>query len=164
MFHGRSYKERGGKMRKMTKLRRDIRGLSPIFAVLILIAIAVIGGIVVYLFTSGYLGSMTGGGSTGAEKIAIEAIEVDAATDVVTLHCKGLSGGDVLITDAILKDSAGETIDVQLVTSTPVTLPATGVMTTVQVTFTGQITAGYSYSVALVSQAGGQFLSSPFKA
>lgn len=153
-------------MRKMTKLRRDIRGLSPIFAVLILIAIAVIGGIVVYLFTSGYLGSMTGGGSTGAEKIAIEAIEVNAGTDVVTLHCKALSGGDIIITDAILKDSAGDTIEVYTLTTLVAdrTLPATGALTDVVVTFGTDIVAGYSYSVALVSQAGGQFLSSPFKA
>ena len=148
-------------MRKITKLRRDIRGLSPIFAVLILIAIAVIGGIVVYLFTSGYLGSMTGGGSTGAEKIAIEAVVVN--TNVVTLHCKALSGGDIIITDAILKDGSGETVEIVAVG--PTTLLASGILTPVSATFTAtNIVSGYSYSVALISQAGGQFLSSPFKA
>jgi flagellin-like protein len=148
-------------MKKMTKLRRDIRGLSPIFAVLILIAIAVIGGIVVYLFTSGYLGSMTGGGSQGAEKIAIEAIDATLAPQI-DLYCKALSGGGIVITDAILKDAAGETVEV-ITLATAVTLPANGVLTMVRCGFTAT-TAGYQYSVALVSQAGGQFLSSPFKA
>ena len=154
----------------LTKLRRDIRGLSPIFAVLILIAIAVIGGIVVYMFTSGYLGSMTGGGSTGAEKIAIEAIEVSYTADpvapdgTVTLYCKALSGGNIIITDAILKDSAGGTK--QVITLDPaVQLPSDGKLTPVDAAFAvSNIQVGYSYSVTLVSQAGGQFLSSPFKA
>jgi flagellin-like protein len=148
-------------MRKITKLRRDIRGLSPIFAVLILIAIAVIGGIVVYLFTSGYLGSMTGGGSQGAEKIAVEAIDA-TLSPTIDLYCKALSGGGIVISDAILKDASGETVEVITLGAT-VALPADGTLTTVSCPFTA-LTSGYQYSVALVSQAGGQFLSSPFKA
>ena len=41
------------------RLIKSKRAISPIFAALILIAIAVIGGIVVYMFTSGTLASMT---------------------------------------------------------------------------------------------------------
>lgn len=150
-------------MRKITKLRRDIRGLSPIFAVLILIAIAVIGGIVVYLFTSGYLGSMTGGGSQGAEKIAIEAIDATLSPNI-DLYCKALSGGGIVISDAVLKDASGETVEV-VTLGTAVALPADGTLTTVTCPFAvASLTSGYQYSIALVSQAGGQFLSSPFKA
>ena len=43
----------------MKSFRRNLKGISPIFATLILIAIAVIAGVVVYMFTSGTLASMT---------------------------------------------------------------------------------------------------------
>jgi len=48
---------RGGVEKKMkfTRLIRNKKAISPIFATLILIAIAVIAGIVVYMFTSGRL-------------------------------------------------------------------------------------------------------------
>jgi flagellin-like protein len=145
------------------KLRRNAKALSPIFAVLILIAIAVIGGIVIYMFTSGYLGTMMGGGSAGQEKLAIETIVVDAAADNVTAYAKSTGGGDIVVTDAILKDASGNTVDV-LILTTDVTIPAEGTLTPVVCVFaTDSVDAGYTYTVTLVSQAGNQFVSPSFK-
>ena len=93
-----------------SKLRRNVKALSPIFAVLILIAIAVIAGIIVYMFTSGYLGTMMGGGTTGQEKVAIQAVQGDGTLDTVTVWAKSTGGGDVTISEAILKDSAGNVV------------------------------------------------------
>jgi flagellin-like protein len=67
---------RGRCKEKMKSFRKSTRGLSPIFATLILIAIAVIAGIVVYMFTSGTLASMTGGGTAGQEKVAIQGVDI----------------------------------------------------------------------------------------
>ena len=149
------------------KLRRNAKALSPIFAVLILIAIAVIGGIVIYMFTSGYLGTMMGGGSAGQEKVAIEAVQADAATGVVTVYAKSTGGGDAIVQDGILKDAAGQVIEV-VTLGTEVTLPADGTLTTVD--FTGlddfaltSMDVGYTYTVTLVTQAGNQFVSPSFK-
>lgn len=149
------------------KLRRNAKALSPIFAVLILIAIAVIGGIVIYMFTSGYLGTMMGGGSAGQEKVAIEAVQADAATGVVTVYVKSTGGGDAIVQDGILKDAAGQVIEV-VTLGTEVTLPADGTLTTVD--FTGlddfaltSMDVGYTYTVTLVTQAGNQFVSPSFK-
>jgi flagellin-like protein len=50
------------------RLMKNNKGISPIFATLILIAIAVIAGVVVYMFTSGTLATMTGGGTEAQEK------------------------------------------------------------------------------------------------
>jgi len=146
----------------VAKLRRDVRALSPIFAVLILIAITVIAGIIVYMFTSGYLSTMMGGGSAGQEKVAIETVVVDAGTNNVTAWCKSTGGGDVLITDAILKSSSGNTLETLDITD--VLLPAAGNLTAVVSVFGYDILAGYTYTVTLVSQAGNQWVSASFKA
>jgi flagellin-like protein len=54
----------------MRKLRNNKRGLSPILAVLILIAIAVVAGIITYMLTSSYLATMTGRGA-GQENVLL---------------------------------------------------------------------------------------------
>jgi flagellin-like protein len=143
----------------MKKLRRNAKALSPIFAVLILIAIAVIGGIVIYMFTSGYLGTMMGGGSAGQEKVAVQAVVVNAGA--ITVHAKSTGGGDVIIQDVILKDSAGQTEEVVTLLAA-VTLDANGDLNSITFTPTS-LTVGYTYTVTLVSQAGNQFVSPSFK-
>ena len=80
----------------MTKFRRSTRGLSPIFATLILIAIAVIAGIVVYMFTSGTIASMTGGGTAGQEKAAVQGVDVAGAASVV--YAQNTGGVTISIT------------------------------------------------------------------
>jgi len=165
----------GGRLRGfMAKLRRDVRALSPIFAVLLLIAIAVIAGIIIYMYTSGYLSTMMGGGTAGQEKVAIQTVRVGAvagSTQDVILYCKSTGGGPVYITDAILKNAAGQTIEVVsgaevvVLAGTFAYLPADGTLGTVTCTFAAaNLVAGQSYTVSLVSQAGNQFVSGAFKA
>jgi flagellin-like protein len=140
----------------MMKPRRSTRGLSPIFAVLILIAIAVIAGIVVYMFTSGTIASMTGGGTAGQEKAAVQG--VDVANSQVLVQNTG--GVDIIINGWLLKDSAGN-----IVASNPaalaVSLPTAGDLVRVSVDLT-TATAGQSYTITLTSTKGGSFVSSSF--
>jgi len=143
----------------ISKLRRNVRALSPIFAVLILIAIAVIAGIVVYMFTSGYLGTMMGGGTAGQEKVAIEAVESTVGT--VSAWSKSTGGGPVDINEAILKDSSGLVVDVDIAVVNG-GLPADGTLTEVQCSFTGMANTTL-YTVTLVSKEGNQFVSPTFK-
>ena len=49
---------RNKKMKNFRSFMKNCKAISPIFATLILIAIAVIAGVVVYMFTSGYLADM----------------------------------------------------------------------------------------------------------
>jgi flagellin-like protein len=145
--------------RYISKLRRNAKALSPVFAVLILIAIAVIAGIIVYMFTSGYLGTMMGGGTAGQEKVAIEAVESTVGT--VDAWSKSTGGGPVNITEAILKDSSGLVVNVDTAVTNGL-LPAGGALTEVQCTFTG-MTSATLYTVTLVSKEGNQFVSPTFK-
>jgi len=141
------------------KIRRNARALSPIFAVLILIAIAVIAGIIVYMFTSGYLATMMGGGTAGQEKVAIQSVQVVSASSI-NVWAKSTGGGAVLITDVIIRDSQGNQVGAPLAVS--VTLPADGTLTNVPVAPAAALPTG-TYTVALVSKAGNQFVSSSFK-
>jgi len=142
------------------KFRRDVKALSPIFAVLILIAIAVIAGIIVYMFTSGYLASMMGQGTAGQEKVAVQAVEITSFT-ILTAYAVNTGGGaDVAITGAILRDSSGNAIEELTGTATL----APGVLTGVACTYSSTLTAGETYTVALVSSKGNQFVSPSFKA
>lgn len=144
----------------ITKMRRNTRALSPIFAVLILIAIAVIAGIVVYMFTSGTIASMTGGGTAGQEKVAVET--VDATTPAsLEVWAKSTGGTLVKIDGAIIKDSGGATVKV-IPLDPSVNLPADGTLTKVTVTNT-VVTAGNVFTVTLTSEAGGSFVSAAFK-
>lgn len=140
----------------INKMRRNTRALSPIFAVLILIAIAVIAGIVVYMFTSGTIASMTGGGTAGQEKAAVQG--VDVASQVV--YAQNTGGVDITITDWILKNAAGNIAD-QGTLTTAVTLPTSGVLGSIPVDLTSAV-SGQSYTVTLVSSKGGSFVSSSF--
>lgn len=143
---------------------KSTRALAPVFASLILVAVTVIAGIVVYLYTSGYMTTMMGGGTTGQEKVAIEAVGGDSATGLVSAYAKSVGGGTVIIEDAILKDASGTTIEV-LTLPASVTLPNTATLTQVDCTFAAaSMTAGNLYTVTLVSKEGNQFVSPSFKA
>jgi flagellin-like protein len=146
---------------KFTKLLRNKKAISPIFATLILIAIAVIAGIVVYMFTSGTIGSLTGGGTTAQEKVSIQALDGVASTGVITVYAQSTGGGPVALDSAIVKDSQGDVKTVVDMSGTTINADLT--------TFTvgagaATMTLGQSYTVTLVSVEGGNFPSQSFKA
>jgi flagellin-like protein len=145
---------------KMTKFRKNAKALSPIFAVLILIAIAVIAGIVVYMFASGTIASMTGGGTAGQEKAAV--VTVEATTPLsLKVWAKSTGGTNINIDGAIIKDSGGATLQVVAI-SPAVQLPANGTLTSVTVDNL-VVAVGDVYTGTLTSEAGGSFVSASFK-
>lgn len=141
------------------RLMKNRKGISPIFATLILIAIAVIAGVVVYMFTSGTLSTMTNGGTAAQEKVSIQAVAGvhNGVTGNFTVWAQCTSGGPVSITNAIIKDSNGNVLSTVAVG--PVSL-VSGTLT--QVTGTYAFTQGSSYTITLVSAKGGNFVSSSF--
>ena len=144
--------------RNMMKSRRSTRGLSPIFATLILIAIAVIAGIVVYMFASGTIASMTGGGTAGQEKAAIQGVEYNGATS--TVYAQNTGGVDITLDSYLVKNAAGNIVAEGTVTGT---LPTTGVLQPITVDLSDtDIVAGQSFTVTLVSTKGGSFVSAAF--
>ena len=149
---------------KLIKLRKNKKAISPIFATLILIAIAVIAGIVVYMFTSGFLSGSAGGGTAGQEKVAIQSVTgVGGTTPSVTVIYQSTGGPIPTIVGLLVKDASGNTVATESapLSSTPT---ATGALTTVASDVTGIMATGSTYTVTLISEAGGSFVSSSFVA
>ena len=142
------------------KFMKNSKAISPIFATLILIAIAVIAGVVVYMFTSGTLATMTGGGTAAQEKVSIQAVAAiqNGASGNFTVYAQDTGSATVIINSAIIKDSSGNVLTTVAMSPT-VSLPS-GILT--EVTGAYAFTSGSSYTITLVSTKGGSFVSSSF--
>jgi len=153
----------GGAKKKMKSFRRNIKGISPIFATLILIAIAVIAGVVVYMFTSGTLATMTSGGTAAQEKAAVQGSSGTTGHAGATVYAQYMSGGNpISINGALFNDASGATVAGTVNGGTAVVLPVSGALTSI--TITGTLTAGDTYTVTLTSTKGGSFVSPSFVA
>ncbi|MGA3290096.1 MAG: archaellin/type IV pilin N-terminal domain-containing protein [Candidatus Bathyarchaeia archaeon] len=155
------------------RFMKNSKAISPIFATLILIAIAVIAGVVVYMFTSGTLATMTAGGTAGQEKVTVqeEKVTVQAASIVVNtggvtkIYLVQTGGPAATVNSFIFKDSSGNTVGVvsgtnafQGGTVSTVTL-TTGTLTTITGTTPAGCVLGSSYTVTVTTAAGGSFVS-----
>ena len=156
----------------MKSFRSNLKAISPIFATLILIAIAVIAGVVVYMFTSGTLATMTGQGTTGQEKISIQAVAVSTDTltpNQLTVYAQA-QGNIVTITNAIVKDAGGNVVGTAIIVDDPVTttIIETQVLTTLSEITVPALDINYvegvsaTYTVTLVGASGGSFVSPTF--
>jgi len=103
---------------------------------------------------------MLGGGTAGQEKVTIEAVEYDGTT-IAVYAVNTDEGPDVVITGAILRDSSGSAIEQIPIAVTAGTLRP-GILTRIPCAFTS-LTTGETYTVALVSSKGNQFVSPSFK-
>ena len=72
-------------MKNFRSFKKDLKGISPIFATLILIAIAIIAGVVVYMFTSGALTQMQGTTGGAQERMAVQSVQYTADGDSSTI-------------------------------------------------------------------------------
>jgi len=151
------------------RLMKNRKGISPIFATLILIAIAVIAGVVVYMFTSGTLATMTGGGTAATEKVSVQGASISIGTGTngaVTVYAQSTNNVAVTVSSIIIRDASGSTLTTFNPSTTTLSyvnsLPGTGALVQVgnnTLTFAG-ITAGNTYSLTIVSTKGGSFTSS----
>jgi flagellin-like protein len=149
-------------MNNYKRFMKNTKAISPIFATLILIAIAVIAGVVVYMFTSGFLAGNTANTNAANEKVTIQATQYDATTGL-TVYAQSTTS-TVTISSAIVKDASGNVVGAPITVTTgtgnPITSTLTGlVVDTSGITFA---TGTNSYTVTLVSSQGGSFVSPSF--
>ncbi len=98
---------------------------------------------------------MTGQSTVGQEKVSIQG--VDTTNSVVFAQNTG--SNDVAVNGWLVKNSAGQTVSASEDDFAAVTLPAGGALT--EVGFTPPAATG-SYTVTLVTTAGGNFVSPSF--
>lgn len=129
------------------------KALSPVIAELLLIGIAVTAGVLVYAWSMGGVGTMTGGTgqqSSRFERLVLDAYDWPKSSNNITLYFKNV-GSSVVVLDAIyvsgkpVKTNAGLVLSVQ----------TQGVITVTPVGFT--LTSGSSYTLKCVTKTGGVF-------
>ena len=141
---------------------KNTKAISPIFATLILIAIAVIAGVVVYMFTSGTLATMTGGGAAATEKVSIQAVQ---AGTTIKIYAQSTGGSSVAVDSIIFKDASGNVVATAAGATNPITGgPIASSLTTLTITNTTAILvpSGSSFTATIVSTKGGSFVSPSF--
>jgi archaeal type IV pilus assembly protein PilA len=126
------------------------RAVSPIIATLLLIAIAVAAGIVVYVYVNGLSGSLTGGGGGAQVSDVLElnsySFQLNATDSSVqlTLNLQNTGGGSVSIAniyfDGVSVSGSAAPTDGIKYTATPSIVP---VGSTTSITFTSS-SAGWT--------------------
>jgi flagellin-like protein len=146
-------------MNKYKRFIKNTKAISPIFATLILIAIAVIAGVVVYMFTSGFLAGNATNTNAAQEKLAVSGASYDATGLSVTVYVQDMTSTDtVTVTGLLVKDGSG-TIASATITPTDIT-QALGL-----VPITGDLAAALNtgvYTVTVTTEGGGSFVSPSF--
>ena len=77
-------------MRKITKIRRSVKGISPVISVLLMIAIAVAASLVAYAWVMGYMDFTT---TKVGKTIQIQSVAPNA------VYVQNIGDADVTITD-----------------------------------------------------------------
>jgi flagellin-like protein len=145
-------------MNNYKRFMKNTKAISPIFATLILIAIAVIAGVVVYMFTSVFLAGNTANTNAGQEKVTIQAASSTATG--VTILAQSTSGPNPTVNGIIVKDAGGNVIGSATIAAPPA---ATDFAGGVLVTIDGAIDLDPgTYTATLTTAAGGSFVSPSF--
>jgi flagellin-like protein len=126
------------------------KAVSPVIATLLLIAIAVAAGIILYVFVSGFTGSLTQtGGQQAAEQVVMDAYDFKTLSPTPTLSITFRNTGTVEVTiDKLYYDAS-------LVAISPREL---NVGDTTNITFNPtDATRGSSHLIKVVTKTGGIF-------
>jgi len=118
-------------MRKITKFRRSVKGISPVISVLLMIAIAVAASLVAYAWVMGYMDFTT---TKVGKTIQIQSVSLDTNT----VYVQNVGDADVVITDLYVNgelDAASASItSTPLIPGDTIGIPAVTVFTEPQVT------------------------------
>ncbi len=137
-------------MRKITKLRRNIKAISPVISVLLMIAVAVVASLVVYAWVMGYVGSTT---SKTGNAIQIQSMSVNS-NGFLVIYVQNIGDGGVNLNGQSVYVNNVQVTD-GLTGTTPIAAQGTLTITT---GYTVTIPAGGSISItAKVTTTGGTF-------
>jgi hypothetical protein len=121
------------------------KGVSTFIAVLLLMALAVAAGVVIYAYTMGYLGGLGGTSLPGA--ISLDTANCDGSTHNLTAYIRNIGKGSISI-DRVYVD--GALVPPSNVTQSPDPLPEEEVATVT--VYYPSFTAPTSYEVKMVAK------------
>jgi flagellin-like protein len=125
----------------LQKIMKNKKAISPVLAVLLMIAVAVAAALITYAWVMTYLSSTT---SRAGHAIQIQSVAFTGTT--ATVYTQNVGDGTVILTDAYvdgLLDAAA--------TKTPATLPE-GITSTV--VMNGAFSSGNDYKLKVVCEDG----------
>jgi archaeal type IV pilus assembly protein PilA len=143
------------------------RAVSPIIATLLLIAIAVAAGIVVYVFTSSITGNLTqGGGQQVSDQVSMDAYSFGTLTNPVMVF-RNVGSSSVTITSVYFDGNLCQISGVTCTAAPVYTTGGAGQCTAGPVCATGQYvptsltvssqTSGTSHLIRVITSDGGTF-------
>ena len=128
-------------------------GVSPVIAVLLLVVIAVIAGTLLYVWLTGYMGTLQTGVGTEQlkEKIKIEGVKYESSdtTGTVTVYVRNIGDTKVTLKAVYLYDASGTVVAADTNEDTGLD---PGNVDTVDVTY--ELSSGKTYTVKVVTQRG----------
>ena len=140
----------GGEENKLERVSNK-KGVSPVIATLLMIAIAVTAAILVYVWSMGLIGTLTtGGGQQVREQVILDSYRWNATSSTMTLYLRNV-GSSVVVLDAIY---VGGT---QVASNMGSTIAVQGPVVTVSITPSGSYTSGVAYTVKCLTKTGGVF-------
>jgi len=136
--------------RPMRRLKKDAKGISPLIATLLLIAIAVAASVITYSWVMSMIGSQSTQAQTA---VRIDNVEFDIDTEsvVVTVRNIGSVSADLVTVGVKLtSESSYTTAQISPAQAIPV-----GTAADVTATLTGlNITTGFNYDVKVITSTG----------
>lgn len=134
----------------MKRNKEKRKGVSPVIAVLLMIAIAVAAAILVYVWSMGLIGTLTGGGGQQTR----EQIIVDAYTwkgGNMELYFRNVGSSEVVL-DAVYVSGTPVTTGMGQVLTVQGPVQSVGLDTS-----GGTFTQGVAYTIKCVTKTGGVF-------
>ena len=134
----------------MKKIKLNRKAVSPVIAVLLMIAIAVAASILVYVWSMGLIGTLqTGGGQQVREQIELDAYSWNSTSGSMDLYLRNVGSSSVEV-DAIYIEGA-------LKANPGTVLNVLGPATKITVNSGTSYTAGVAYSIKVITKTGGVF-------
>jgi flagellin-like protein len=137
------------------------RAVSPVIATLLLIAIAVAAGIILYVFVSGLSGQLSSVKSTVTQPLQVTVLRVEeGSTDVtiLTLQVFNPNSADVTLLAGVITDNTGVQVATASLTDTVSATTAAAVSATIS-----GLTRGQTYRITIIGTdgLGNQYTSNP---
>jgi len=146
------------------------KGVSPVIATIMLVLIAVVAGVLLWLWTSGFTSALPAQQQALYERIKIEGVKIQTTTQnnqqvkQVVAYVRNIGNVDVKISTVyilypngtIIEVFSGEDISVTDLADTPITSVSPGSVAKVTVTVTQTYSAGYAYVIKVVTANGGE--------
>jgi len=142
-----------------------VKGISPVIATIILVLIAVVAGVLLWLWTSGFTSVLPAQQQALYERIKIEGVKVDTTTtpNKVIAYVRNVGNVKVKISTVYILYPNGTIIEIPSsitvtdLAGTTITSVSPGSVAKVEVTVTSSYySAGYAYVIKVVTANGGE--------